>query len=235
MEIEDEPSGITDGAALTSSINSVAQYVFTAVWAANITSVIGYPTPTTTNEPGPTSTAPEIGEVTCFPESRRPIDQYGPVNPDNYEAAVDTACQAFQKHDPKKPKPTDEMWSWLYETKDGNTPFWFNVGWDEGCTLNGTDTQEEKMEDPLGDGSHTCEKIFKDDIFWKCKFISTLRVIFSPWPIYPLTPPVLLGGNNAGRGGFIQAGCLTYVFEPCGDDGTSGCFTVGRGAPWVAT
>ncbi|KAI1081985.1 hypothetical protein F5B20DRAFT_588095 [Whalleya microplaca] len=211
VEIEDEPSGITDPVALSSSISSVANYVFTAVWHANYSDVPGYPTPTQTSKPKPTSTTPEMGQVTCFPESRRPLDIYGPVNPDNYEKAVDKACAAFHKKDPKKPYPDDEMWSWLYKTKDGGTPYWFNVGWEDGCKLPGTDKQEQEMEDPLGGGSHTCEKIFKDDIFYHC--------------------------NNGGRGGFIEAGCLVYAFEPCGDDksGEGACFTTGRGAPWVVT
>ncbi|XXG94042.1 hypothetical protein Hte_000293 [Hypoxylon texense] len=182
VEIEDEPNGDTDSAAVQASISSVAKYVFTAVWHANYTDVPGYstaPVQTPTPKPSSTPTAPKMGEVTCFPESRRPLDRYGPVNPDNYEKAVDTACAAFATKDPKKPYGEDEMWSWLYQTKDGDTPYWFNVGWDEGCTLPGIDNQEEKMADPLGDGSHTCGTIFKDDIFLKCKSTLTSREVLS--------------------------------------------------------
>lgn len=46
-------------------------------------------------------------------------------------------------------------------------------------------------------------------------------------------------GNNGGRGGVIQVGCLTYAFDVCSGDGDipleGACYTSGMGAPWVVT
>lgn len=53
--------------------------------------------------------------------------------------------------------------------------------------------------------------------------------------------PLILStlGNNGGRGGVIQVGCLTYAFDVCsgkGDIELEGvCYTSGMGAPWVVT
>lgn len=44
LDVGDEYDGVSDPAARTSSMSSVAGYVFTAVWDANYTSLIGYPT-----------------------------------------------------------------------------------------------------------------------------------------------------------------------------------------------
>ncbi|KAI0452149.1 hypothetical protein F5B21DRAFT_527276 [Xylaria acuta] len=52
----DDSDGITDPIALSSSISSVAAYVFTAAWHANYTELIGYPTPTEPPNPCTTET-----------------------------------------------------------------------------------------------------------------------------------------------------------------------------------
>jgi hypothetical protein len=52
----DDSDGITDQVALSASISSVAAYVFTAVWHANYTELIGYPTPTQPPNPCTTET-----------------------------------------------------------------------------------------------------------------------------------------------------------------------------------
>jgi hypothetical protein len=120
----------------------------------------------------------------------------------------------------------------LYQKKDGPVPYWFNVG------VNNNDGHEmckDSLDDPLGDGSHKCSTIFKDDIFGACKsmliacpFRSTER--FAKLLVYL--------GNNGGRGGYIKVGCLVYAFDVCsgkGDIPNEGiCFTSGMGAPEVA-
>ena len=56
----------------------------------------------------------------------------------------------------------------------------FEVGWIPGCE---TDSNSQSVNDPLGDGSQTCENIF-----------------LTTWE----------SCNNNGVGGYIEAGCLTY-------------------------
>ena len=105
-----------------------------------------------------------MGQLTCFPESRRPGNIYGGVRPDQYEAAADKACAAFGKH--SKIEANSGRGSYLYSTKDGPVPYWFTVG------VNIFDNHvkcDQSLEDPLGDGSHKCSTIFKDDIFKACK------------------------------------------------------------------
>ncbi|KAJ5397869.1 glycoside hydrolase family 55 protein [Penicillium cosmopolitanum] len=144
--------------------------------------------------------------VTCFPEIRRPVDKYGAVRPDQYREAADKACAAFAN------KGTLEAnlgrGSYVYQAKDGSVPYWFNVGVSSGSQT----CKDEKLDDPIGDGSHTCSSILKDSIF---------------------------GCNNGGRGGFVQVGCLTYAFDVCSGNGDieaeGACFTSGMGAPWVVT
>ncbi|KAJ8127625.1 hypothetical protein O1611_g6011 [Lasiodiplodia mahajangana] len=53
----DDSGGITNPSALSASISSVAGYVFTAVWDANYTRLIGYPTSTHDPTPSPSNTA----------------------------------------------------------------------------------------------------------------------------------------------------------------------------------
>ncbi|KAI0546445.1 hypothetical protein F4679DRAFT_587457 [Xylaria curta] len=56
LDEENESSGITDPKALSSSISSVAAFVFTDIWSANYTKLIGYPTPTEPPNPCTTET-----------------------------------------------------------------------------------------------------------------------------------------------------------------------------------
>ncbi|KAJ5151219.1 glycoside hydrolase family 55 protein [Penicillium canariense] len=155
----------------------------------------------------PCATSPPLGQVTCFPESRRPFDKYGAVRPDRYEAAVDKACAAFASKG--KLDANEGRGSYVYQAKDGSVPYWFNIG-----VGNGYQTCEnESLDDPVGDGSHKCSTILKNDIFLAC--------------------------NNGGRGGFLEVGCLTYAFDVCSGNGDipleGACFTIGMGAPWVVT
>ncbi|RYP70471.1 hypothetical protein DL769_004960 [Monosporascus sp. CRB-8-3] len=160
------------------------------------------PLPTSTKEPTPTSTAPAMGELGCFSRNPRPLRPVGPVNPDNFENAADRACDAFSSKGVKKPGKVENRSLYVYQTRDGDTPLRFSIGWKKDCTLPGSVMQQQDMRDPLGDGSHMCAEIFKDDIFWSC-------------------------GDNGGRGGTITAGCLSYTFEPCIPDDLYSCWRGG--------
>lgn len=168
--------------------------------------------------------------MTCFPESRRPFDKYGAVRPDQYEAAADKACEAFANKG--KLGANEGRGSYVYQTKDGSVPYWFNVG-----VASGSQTCEnESLDDPMGDGSHKCSTILKNDIFWACKLLYILTLLNM---IIPPANNFRLGGNNGGRGGFITVGCLTYAFDVCSGKGDipleGACWTSGMGAPWVVT
>jgi hypothetical protein len=115
-----------------------------------------------------------MGEVTCFPESRRPGSIYGAVRPDQYKAAVDKACEAFVKKNTLQ--ANEGRGSYVYQTKDGPVPYWFNVG----VNTDGHYTCKDlKLEDPIGDGSHKCSTIFKDDIFGGCKFLRLSEYVYN--------------------------------------------------------
>lgn len=107
-----------------------------------------------------------MGEVTCFPESRRPGDKYGAVRPDQYEEAVDKACAAFANKG--KLEANEGRGSYVYRTKDGSVPYWFDVGVSRG---GGLTCEDQNLDDPIGDGSHKCSTIFKDDIFYSCELL----------------------------------------------------------------
>lgn len=128
------------------------------------------------------STAPSMGQVTCFPESRRPFDKYGAVRPDQYEAAVDKACEAFAKKG--KLQANEGRGSYLYQTTDGTVPYWFNVGVSTGHLT----CDSESLDDPIGDGSHKCSTIFKNDIFWACKLLNCLASHTRPMSLTNLSP-----------------------------------------------
>lgn len=120
--------------------------------------------PTTTTKPTTTkpAAAPTPTDLTCWPESRRPGNDYGAVRPDQYKEAVDKACAAFKKQSGLN---NVGKGSYVYQAKDGNVPFWFSVGpknIDDGC-----DTTN--LVDPFGDGSIDCSKILKDNVFGACK------------------------------------------------------------------
>lgn len=114
---------------------------------------------TTTTKPAATPTPTDL---TCWPESRRPGPDYGAVRPDQYKEAVDKACAAFKKQSGLN---NAGRGSYVYQSKDGEVPYWFSVGpknSDQGC-----DTKN--LVDPFGDGSIDCSKILKDDVFGACE------------------------------------------------------------------
>ncbi|KAJ5216419.1 uncharacterized protein N7498_002826 [Penicillium cinerascens] len=160
----------------------------------------------TTMEPAkPTAS---LGQRTCFLESRRPASIYGGVRPDQYAAAADKACTAFSKH--SKIEANNGRGSYVYRANDGPVPYWFNVGVN---SLDNHSTCDQNLEDPLGDGSHKCSTILKDDVFKAC--------------------------NNGGRGGYIKVGCLVYSFDVCSGKGDipneAVCFASGMDAPEVVS
>lgn len=111
-----------------------------------------------------------MGQVTCFPESRRPSDKYGAVRPDQYQEAADKACAAFA--DKGTLEANEGRGSYVYQAKDGSVPYWFNVGISSGSQT----CKDEKLDDPAGDGSHTCSSILKDSLFSGCEFLHQLFI-----------------------------------------------------------
>jgi hypothetical protein len=112
-----------------------------------------------------------MGQVTCFPESRRPGDKYGAVRPEQYQDAADKACEAFANKGTLE--ANEGRGSYVYQAKDGSVPYWFNVGISSGSQT----CKDEKLDDPIGDGSHKCSSILKDSLFSGCEFILWLSTL----------------------------------------------------------
>ena len=150
-----------------------------------------------------------VNKKFCYPESRWP--GHLPISDEQQQRYSDEACDWFDGVTLRE--GTAGVKSYTNRTADG-PPYWFMVGWLEGCTLEGGFT-DQTLDQPIpGLSEVTCRSIMRDD-YKGCK-LTPFSMLLGGYCCRSQadTFPFYLG-NNGGVGGYTVAGCIFYVFNIC--------------------
>jgi hypothetical protein len=184
--------------------------------ATDTTTTTTTTTPPNTTPPGPTETPLAINAKRCYAESDFP--NHGDISPDWVESYTWWACGQDDT------APVDVVLGpdsapLRFNTVTNGVPYWFSVGWIEGCA---TSVDQQSAWNPVPGTEDTCQSLLWGN-YANCKSFSRCLLAFqvvkkSPWGYLPTRVLILDTGDNGGVGGYAEAGCLRYVFEPCDPD-----------------